>query len=188
MGILIRMAERRDINGIMELLKYIARHHHEGRPDIFLDGGSKYNAAELEAILNDADRPIFVAVETGENAATSAAGAETGVAGAETGAARTDTEAAAGSVLGYCFCIVKRFSDHAVIKDYSSLYIDDFCVDPNKQKRGVGKLILNMAKEYAKQIGVYEIDLNVWEFNEGAIKFYERCGFVTQRRHMELIL
>jgi len=29
------------------------------------------------------------------------------------------------------------------------------------------------------------MDLDVWEFNEGARRFYERYGFATQKRRMD---
>ena len=91
------------------------------------------------------------------------------------------------NILGYCFCMISH-ADHPVFNDYSSLYIDDFCVDENCRGQGIGKKIFAEVMEYAKSTGVYNIDLNVWEFNESAIKFYESCGFTTQRRRMEMIL
>ena len=157
-GIAVRKAAPGDMGGLQRLLAHISELHHIGRPDIFTGGASKYNEAELKEILGDADRPVFVAADS------------------------------AGSVLGYCFCIVKRNAGHAVIKDYTSLYIDDFCVGEECRRQGVGKMLFDAAKKYAASINAYEIDLNVWEFNEGAIKFYERCGFKTQRRHMEYFL
>ena len=196
----MRRAERRDFDGIMKLLRYIAEYHHGGRPDIFAGGGSKYNNEELEKICNDEDSPIFVAVgDVGDdergvervkngNAGAAGLGRDNGEAAGDITERYYTESADAESVLGYCFCIIKRNAGHAVLNDFNSLYIDDFCVDPGCQKMGVGKMLFAAVKEYARQINVYEIDLNVWEFNEGAIRFYERCGFKTQRRHMELIL
>jgi len=91
------------------------------------------------------------------------------------------------NVLGYCFCQVIGNS-HPVMHDHTKLYIDDFCVDENCRKQGVGKKLFAAALEYAKQLNVHAIDLNVWEFNEDAIKFYESFGFTTRSRKMELVL
>ena len=59
----IRRAEHRDIPGMIELLKQVGEVHHVIRPDIFRSGALKYNESDLEAILKDPARPIFVAVK-----------------------------------------------------------------------------------------------------------------------------
>ena len=61
----IRNAAVRDIPGMIELLKQVGEVHHMIRPDIFRSGALKYNEADLEEILKDTMRPIFVAVEGG---------------------------------------------------------------------------------------------------------------------------
>ena len=85
-----------------------------------------------------------------------------------------------GAVVGYVFCeVIKEGSGN-------TLYIDDLCVDENARKQGVGKLLIDKAGEYAKQKSCTCLMLNVWEFNENAISFYEKYGFTTRTLHMEL--
>jgi len=57
----IRFAEKRDIPGMIELLKQVGEVHHQIRPDLFRSGAQKYNEGDLEELLKDADRPIFIA-------------------------------------------------------------------------------------------------------------------------------
>ena len=59
----IRLANTNDIPGMIELLKQVGEVHHQIRPDLFRAGAQKYNEADLEEVLKDPDRPIFVAVE-----------------------------------------------------------------------------------------------------------------------------
>lgn len=59
----IRIAEKKDIPGIIALLRQVGQVHHRGRPDIFRAGAQKYNEAQVEGMLADAKNPIFVAVE-----------------------------------------------------------------------------------------------------------------------------
>jgi len=92
-----------------------------------------------------------------------------------------------GHVAGYCFCKIIN-NNHAVFNKHISLYIDDLCVDERYRRRGIAKMLYAAALEFAKQTGVFAIDLNVWEFNEAAVKFYESLGFATRSRKMELIL
>ena len=57
----IRRAEERDIERIGELLLQVCQVHADRRPDLFRAGGRKYTADELKAMLQDYERPIFVA-------------------------------------------------------------------------------------------------------------------------------
>ena len=58
-------AEKRHIPGMIALLKQVGQVHAEGRPDLFRQGAQKYNESQLEAILADENRPIFIAEEEG---------------------------------------------------------------------------------------------------------------------------
>lgn len=59
----IRRAEKKDIPQIETLLYQVAKVHADGRPDLFKQGQKKYTTEELEGIIEDNDRPIFVAEE-----------------------------------------------------------------------------------------------------------------------------
>ena len=61
----IRLAEKRDIPGMIALLRQVGQVHYEIRPDIFCAGALKYDEAALEALLKESDKPIFVADEDG---------------------------------------------------------------------------------------------------------------------------
>ena len=61
----IRLAEIRDIPGMIELLKQVGGVHHDIRPDIFRSGAQKYNEADLEQLLKEEDKPIFVCDDGG---------------------------------------------------------------------------------------------------------------------------
>lgn len=59
-------AEEKHIPGMIELLKQVGQVHHEGRPDLFRAGAQKYNEADLQKLLLDENRPIFIAEEDGK--------------------------------------------------------------------------------------------------------------------------
>ena len=59
----IRLAENRDIPGIIALLYQVGGVHHHIRPDIFRDKALKYTPEELDVLLRDPLRPVFVAEE-----------------------------------------------------------------------------------------------------------------------------
>ena len=89
-------------------------------------------------------------------------------------------------VAGYIFCQFRHVHG-SVMRDYLNLYIDDLCVDPKYRRMGVGRALFERAKQLACERGAYNIDLNVWAFNESAIKFYESLGMKPSRMNMELI-
>jgi len=93
-----------------------------------------------------------------------------------------------GGILGYLIAKIKEQPKIAVRKAYRCLYIDDICVDPTGRRQGAGRALFGTAKDFARENGCHNIELNVWEFNEGAKTFYERMGMSTQKRTMELII
>ena len=63
---MVRRAIKKDINGIIELLHQVNMVHHVIRPDLFKPNTTKYNEQELEALLNDDSKPIFVYADGGK--------------------------------------------------------------------------------------------------------------------------
>ncbi|MGN0107101.1 MAG: GNAT family N-acetyltransferase [Hominilimicola sp.] len=59
----IRRAEKRDMEKIKDLLSQVLAVHHNGRPDLFKANCRKYMDSELEELIKDDIRPIFVAEE-----------------------------------------------------------------------------------------------------------------------------
>ena len=57
---MIRKAKKNDIKRIIELLHQVNMVHHVIRPDLFRPHTTKYNEQELEAMLNDDSKPVFV--------------------------------------------------------------------------------------------------------------------------------
>ncbi len=151
-------ANAKDCKRLIELLYVVANVHHDGRPDLFKKDSKKYDEEQLFEILEDENRPVFVCVDDKDY------------------------------ILGYAFCILMYHKDHSVFKEYKSLYIDDICVDENYRLHGVGKLIFEKCKEHAYITGCYNIELNVWEFNKQALRFYKSLGMETESRRMELII
>lgn len=60
---LICNAEERHIPGMISLLYQVGEVHHVIRPDIFRSGALKYTPEQLQELLKDASKPIFVAEE-----------------------------------------------------------------------------------------------------------------------------
>ena len=90
-------------------------------------------------------------------------------------------------VLGHGFCVVEHYGGQ-LMTERTTLYIDDICVDEAARGKHVGEAIYRHIVEYAKSLGCYNLTLNVWSCNPGAMAFYERMGLKPYRVSMEQIL
>lgn len=90
--------------------------------------------------------------------------------------------------LGYAFCQLREqpFSNNMI--PFTSLFIDDLCVDAKTRGQHVGESLFEYVKSEAERLGCYEVTLNVWSGNTSAEKFYEKMGLKTKERQMEYIL
>lgn len=96
-------------------------------------------------------------------------------------------EDAEGKVCGYAFCVFQTPQSH-VLTPIKTLYIDDLCVDESTRGTGVGRALYEHVLSFAKKADCYNVTLNVWACNEGALRFYERLGLRPQKIGMETIL
>lgn len=64
-------------------------------------------------------------------------------------------------------------------------HVQEIAVDVNHRRQGVAKELLEFMIEDAKKRKLGKIELDVWEFNESAIEFYQAVGFRQMRRWLE---
>ena len=82
--------------------------------------------------------------------------------------------------------ISKPESPFSYARDF--LDIDEFCVDVHYRRQGIATQMIQYIQDYAKNEDFTRIELNMWEFNQEALAFYESIGFTTYRRFMEIKL
>jgi len=58
-----------------------------------------------------------------------------------------------------------------------ALMVDSIIVDRDYQRRGVGRKLIEKAREYAKSQGCHVLRTDTGTFMDYAIKFYLSCGF-----------
>ena len=90
-------------------------------------------------------------------------------------------------VLGHGFCIMQQ-SGGQLLVEHTTLYIDDICVDEDARGQGVGRALYEHILAYARSKGCYNVTLNVWSCNPGAMAFYEKLGLAPYKVGMEKIL
>ena len=92
-----------------------------------------------------------------------------------------------GEVKGYAFCVFQRHGGGS-LEDYTSLYIDDLCVDSECRGEHIGSALYQYVLDYAKKNDCYNVTLNVWECNPNAMNFYKKMGLSVQKTTLEQIL
>ena len=68
------------------------------------------------------------------------------------------------------------------------LDVDEFGVAASHRRQGVGTALIDFCKAQARARGFDRLELNMWEFNQNALAFYEAAGFTTYRRYLEMML
>ena len=116
----------------------------------------QYKNESADYGTQDADAPIFVAVNENE------------------------------CVVGCLWCLISRERSNSLKIDRDWLCIDDICVDEKHRGYGIGRKLVDFAVILAQEKGLDRIQLNVYDDNRGAVQFYEKIGFTTQKRVMEI--
>ena len=88
--------------------------------------------------------------------------------------------------VGVIICKVREINNHTNLKNTKFLWINEICVKQEYRRNGIGRSLIEKAKEIAKANNCLRLELNCWELNGEAMKFYENQGLTTQRRVMEI--
>lgn len=91
-------------------------------------------------------------------------------------------------LVGLVCCFIRETPEIPILVPRKYLYIDNLVVDVSHRRQGVGTALLDKARRWAVQNGIYEIELNVWQFNDEAIRLYEKLGYeiVTLRMSKQI--
>lgn len=67
-------------------------------------------------------------------------------------------------------------------------YIHEFGVDEACRRQGIARELMTFIRRAAAEKGYRHLELDMWEFNQSALAFYEAMGFRTIRRYMSMNL
>ena len=147
MEICVRNATSNDYPALCELLDEIDALHREHLPHLFQKPGGPVREPDYYSGLI-ADENVGVFV-------------------AETG----------GQLVGFLHAIVRDAPPIPILVPRRYAVVDSIVVKSGFQKRGIGRLLMAKMQAWAIAKGASSIELNVYEFNETAISFYEKLGY-----------
>ncbi len=151
----VRNAEIKDIPELIELLHQVLEIHAHDFPEIFKSGTTKYTEKDLEKIIVDPEKQIFVAADEDDKC------------------------------VGYAFTVFEHHPETNNTYAEDVLYLDDLCVSYQCRGQHVGRLLFDRVREYAQEKNCRRITLNVWEHNDNARAFYDRMGMRPVKTMME---
>ncbi|NRD79859.1 GNAT family N-acetyltransferase [Bacillus sp. BRMEA1] len=155
----VRSATLKDFMGISNLKEQVQQLHIEGRPDLYADASASLEIATYETWLNSTDTKIFIVEDN-------------------------DKE-----IIAYIILDIKKPADsNPILRERKILFIRSIGVSKTCRGQGIGKILIKKAFEYCKEIHAESVELNVLEFNENAIRFYEKLGFKTKSRQLEWLV
>ncbi len=91
---------------------------------------------------------------------------------------------AGGNLVGFVHAIVRDAPVMPVFVPRRYAIVDGIVVKSGFQNHGIGRILMDKMQEWTIAKGATSIELNVYEFNETAISFYERLGYRTLSRKM----
>ena len=87
-------------------------------------------------------------------------------------------------LLGAIIVSIKDDPEYRWKKGRRSGYVEDLIVTAAAQGRGIGKQLMEAARQWVIAQGVQTIELHVWTENAGACRFYESLGLKSVQHLM----
>ena len=91
---------------------------------------------------------------------------------------------AAEELVGFVQAIVRDAPTSPIFVPRRYAIVESIGVRSAFKNHGTGRMLMDKVQEWSIAKGATSIELNVYEFNEAAISFYERLGYLTLSRKM----
>jgi ribosomal protein S18 acetylase RimI-like enzyme len=91
------------------------------------------------------------------------------------------------TIVGYVVLSVSEKSGPGVVSK-KVMRLDSICVDEDFRGHGIGKAMVADVRALARAFRCRELVLGVHPENDGAVAFYQKCGFRIRTIHMDMHL
>jgi len=89
-------------------------------------------------------------------------------------------------LVGLCMVEVERPGSLAIQRGRAHVNVDVLVVEYNHRGKGIGRALMEAAKDWAENRTIFEVQLQVYDANEAALAFYEGEGFEPLRHTYRL--
>jgi ribosomal protein S18 acetylase RimI-like enzyme len=90
-----------------------------------------------------------------------------------------------GDLVGFVTIRTDSAPAEEILQPRAFAVVDLLAVRSDRQRRGIGRSLMEAAHRWAGQRQLGHVSLNVWEFNQPGISFYQALGYQTVSRRME---
>jgi ribosomal protein S18 acetylase RimI-like enzyme len=153
-AMIVREAAPADYEAMSALFEEVDALHTEARPDVFCDPPTPGRSVAFFDSKREAQ-------------------------GAAVFVAQLD-----GLVVGCAIARLNLIPDIPILRAGRLAYLEELVVAPQCRRRGVGEALMRRVEDWARNQQVARLELTVWEFNRGAIEFYQTLGYATNHRRM----
>lgn len=89
-----------------------------------------------------------------------------------------------GMVVGYVLLKIRDYDWPGMVRRKVML-VDEICVEESLRNQGIGKQMMEDVHALAKAFRCTDLQLGVYPQNDGAVAFYQKCGFMIQSITMQ---
>lgn len=68
------------------------------------------------------------------------------------------------------------------------MFMEEFCISEKQHRKGYGTELMKELITPAKRMNADSLELDVWQFQEKAICFYQSLGLAPKRQFLEMNL
>lgn len=137
----------RDLSSVIALNRFVQDLHVAGEPSLFRDSDDLPGIGEFHTGFMEGEDRYTFVAEVGEE------------------------------VVGYVSLELLRRPDQTFTRGRDRLYVHQLSVHPRHRRRGVGQTLMSRVEGLARELGVSEIALDTWSFNQDALQFFESIGY-----------
>jgi diamine N-acetyltransferase len=89
-----------------------------------------------------------------------------------------------GRIVGFATVRLRPAADEPFLVPEVRAHVESLGILPAWRRRGIGQRLMEAVEQWARQHDARRITLNVWEFNDGALRLYETLGYATFSRNL----
>ena len=147
MKFIIREAVSKDCEQVCELSQQALELHSKARPEVFRDQGGTAFFKDYVSAILSDENAVILCAER------------------------------SGRIIGMAHVLARESPDIPIMVHRRFAVIENVVVREEFRKLGVGTALIAAAHDWALRKGVARVELNVWAFNEEAIKLYKKLGY-----------
>jgi ribosomal protein S18 acetylase RimI-like enzyme len=89
-----------------------------------------------------------------------------------------------GRIVGFVTIRLRHAAHEPFLVPEVRAHVESLGILPAWRRRGIGRKLMEAVEQWARQHDARRMTLNVWEFNDGALRLYETLGYETFSRNL----